>query len=661
MGIKGRRVITIVSVATLTTGILGAVVALRSPGSANDAVSPTPLGAPDEGTRSLAADPSTTAPTADVDVPVATPAWTDGRTHLLLTTDAAPTVDAPAGSPGADAALAEAVRAVPGVTDVRVVAPGTLAVVTSGATDALRAVPGISGTVDDVPLALTADAMEPQQWHLANTGAPLPSNPTHAALAGADVGAAPAWAQTRGAGVVVAVIDTGVDTAHPDLVDRIWTNPRENCTNNLDDDGNGLVNDCRGWDFGSRDNNPAPDTGAPSSAHGTHVAGLVAASRNSVGGVGVAPEARIMPIKVTDGLGNAGTGELTAAIRYAVDAGANIINVSMGTGFGPTRAQMSVLESAIAYAKSKGVLVVAAAGNSGRDMSASDTWPASFARYHDNVLAVGATWNDDTRAAFSNFGLPSGTMVYAPGVAIVSSLPGSTWGTMSGTSMASPIAAGVAALVMSAGRATGAGNVRALLVGSASPIAGGGRVSAARAFGTLTPPVGTTTTTARATTTTTRTLATTTTTRATTTTTRATTTTTRAPATTTTTRATTTTTRVAGTTTTVRPSVTTTPVPTPVTSGEWRLDSLSVRLANLAGGRPMTISGRFPTTGTVYVWFSANGPVVPATVVANGAQLSLQTPVVASARTTDVTVKFTANGQPVAMTLANAFTFSPIG
>lgn len=660
MGIKGRRVITVVSVATLTTGILGAVVALRSPGSATDAVSPTPLGAPEEGTRSLAADPSTTAPAAEVDVPVETPAWTDGHTHLLLTTDGAPTVDSPAGSPGADAALADAVRAVAGVTDVRVVAPGTLAVVTSGAAEAVRAVPGISGTVDDVPLALTADAMEPQQWHLANTGAPLPSNPTHAARAGADVGAAPAWAQTRGAGVVVAVIDTGVDTAHPDLVDRIWTNPRENCTNTLDDDGNGLVNDCRGWDFGSRDNNAAPDTGAPSASHGTHVAGLVAASRNTVGAVGVAPEATIMPIKVTDGLGNAGAGQLTAGIRYAVDAGANIINISMGTGFGPTRAQMNVLESALAYAKSKGVLVVTAAGNSGRDMSASDSWPASFARYHDNVLAVGATWNDDTRAAFSNFGLPTGTMVYAPGVAIVSSLPGSTWGTMSGTSMASPITAGVAALVMSARRATGAGNVRALLVGSASAIGGGSRVSAARAFGTLTAPVGTTTTTARATTTT-RAPVTTTTTRATTTTTRATTTTTRAPATTTTTRARTTTTRAAGTTTTVRPSVTTTPVPTPVTSGEWRLDSLSVRIANLAGGRPVTISGRFPTTGPVYVWFSATGPVVPATVVANGTQLSIQTPVVASARTTDVTVKFTANGQPVAMTLANAFTFSPIG
>lgn len=659
MGTKGRRVITVVSVAALTTGILGAVVALRSPGSATDAVSPTPLGAPEEGTRSLAADPSTTAPAAEVDVPVETPAWTDGHTHLLLTTDGAPTVDAPAGSPGADAALAEAVRAVAGVTDVRVVAPGTLAVVTSGPAEAVHAVPGISGTVDDVPLALTADAMEPQQWHLANTGAPLPSNPTHAARAGADVGAAPAWAQTRGAGVVVAVIDTGVDMAHPDLVDRIWTNPRENCTNTLDDDGNGLVNDCRGWDFGSRDNNPAPDTAAPSASHGTHVAGLVAASRNNVGAVGVAPEATIMPVKVTDGLGNAGTGQLTAGIRYAVDAGANIINISMGTGFGPTRAQMNVLESALAYAKSKGVLVVTAAGNSGRDMSASDSWPASFARFHDNVLAVGATWNDDTRAAFSNFGLPTGTIVYAPGVAIVSSLPGSTWGTMSGTSMASPITAGVAALVMSARRATGAGNVRALLVGSASAIGGGGRVSAARAFGTLTPPVGTTTTTARATTTTTRALVTTTT-RATTTTTRATTATTRAPA-TTTTRATTATTRAAGTTTTVRPSVTTTPVPAPVTSGEWRLDSLSVRIANLAGGRPVTISGRFPTTGPVYVWFSATGPVVPATVVANGAQLSIRTPVVASARIADVTVKFTANGQAVAMTLANAFTFSPIG
>jgi len=307
------------------------------------------------------------------------------------------------------------------------------------------------------------------------------------------------------------------------------------------------------------------------------------------------------------------------------------------------------------------VLIVAAAGNDGRDMSAADSWPASYARYYDNTVAVGATWNDDTRASFSNYGLPAGTLVYAPGVAVPSTLPGSTWGPLSGTSMASPLAAGSAALVIAAGKATTPADVRALMVRTSDNVGYGGRLNDSTALGVpVVPSVPTTTTTVKATTTTTKAPATTTV--APTTTTAKATTTTKAPATTTTTKApaTTTTTRAPATTTTTKGSttVTTTPVPAPQTVGSWTVQSMAVRAAPLTGGRALTVTGKFPANASVFVWFGASGPIVPAQVVASGTQLTLLSPVVAQAQVTDVLVKFNDGGKPVVLTLTRAFTFA---
>ena len=170
------------------------------------------------------------------------------------------------------------------------------------------------------------------------------------------IGAPEAWAMGyRGQGTVVAVLDTGVDWTHSDLNDNIWINTDEIAGNGIDDDRNGYIDDVRGWDFANRDNNPNDVQG-----HGTHVAGTIAAEANNIGISGVAPDAKIMAVKV---LGDDGSGYITdiaAGIRYAVDNGAHVINMSLGGGgVNPT------INSAIQYATSRGSLVVMAAGNSG--------------------------------------------------------------------------------------------------------------------------------------------------------------------------------------------------------------------------------------------------------------------------------------------------------
>jgi subtilisin family serine protease len=161
---------------------------------------------------------------------------------------------------------------------------------------AIEAVPGVETVMGDLLVGLADDPNQPQQWWLENKGTADAGGSV--GVVGADVKAAAGWRVSRGAGVVVAVLDTGVEPTHPDLIDRMWTNSDEVCNNGLDDDRNGFVDDCAGWDFGSNDKNPAPDTGVTSSNHGTHVAGIVAASSNGVGVVGLAPEATIMPVKL---------------------------------------------------------------------------------------------------------------------------------------------------------------------------------------------------------------------------------------------------------------------------------------------------------------------------------------------------------------------------
>ncbi|MBN3895257.1 MAG: S8 family serine peptidase [Nostoc sp. NOS(2021)] len=255
---------------------------------------------------------------------------------------------------------------------------------------------------------------------------------------GADLIKAPeAWAHGyTGKGVVVAVVDTGVDYNHEDLKDNIWTNPKEIAGNGKDDDGNGYVDDIHGWNFVDNNNNVLDDNG-----HGTHVSGTIAGENNNYGVTGIAYDAKIMPVKVLDDSGSGSYTSIAKGIHYAVDNGANVINLSLGGNY-----SNSTLESAINYASSKGVIVVMAAGNDG---GSSPDYPARYAS--KSGIAVGAVDKNNNLADFSNrSGTNQISYVTAPGVNVYSSVPNNQYAIYSGTSMAAPHVAGVVALMLSA-------------------------------------------------------------------------------------------------------------------------------------------------------------------------------------------------------------------
>ena len=220
-----------------------------------------------------------------------------------------------------------------------------------------------------------------RQWGLENSGA-------YGGKADADIDVLRAWEKSTGAGVVVAVTDTGVDLDHPELAGRLWTNPGEIAGNGLDDDANGFIDDVHGYDFHARDADPSDTDG-----HGTHVAGVIAAETgNALGVAGVAPGARIMALRSLSTTGG-DTLNSANAIAYAAEMGADIVNASWGSSERDT-----ALENVI---KSSGVLVVAAAGNDGVDSIVMPFYPASLSAA--NVVSVGATDRSDGRPAFSNY------------------------------------------------------------------------------------------------------------------------------------------------------------------------------------------------------------------------------------------------------------------
>ena len=253
--------------------------------------------------------------------------------------------------------------------------------------------------------------------------------------------------ETRpGEGVVVAVIDSGLDASHPDGV-TVWTNPDEIPGNGQDDDINGLVDDINGWDFVDEDASPEDPYG-----HGTHVSGTIgAAPDNATGLIGVAPWVEIMPLRALNEEGKGTAANLAAALDYAVDKGADVLSNSWG---GPTSGTIS---AAFANAYTQGVLAIAAAGNNNFDVT--DISPAKI----NTVISVAATDEEDVKASFSNFGHK--VDISAPGVqtlslsanagnnTIVDGNPNVAVGTdymvISGTSMACPHVAGAAAVLIS--------------------------------------------------------------------------------------------------------------------------------------------------------------------------------------------------------------------
>lgn len=305
-------------------------------------------------------------------------------------------------------------------------------------------------------------------WGMINSGQQVSGDSgTFTGKAGIDIDARKAWLmETGNRNVIVAVIDTGVNWNNPELLPNIYRNEAElNGQANVDDDNNGCVDDFHGCDFVGKDGNPMDVFG-----HGTHVAGTIGATGNDgVGIVGVAWNVTILPIRF---LGDDGGGNLADAIKsidYAVAMKANIMNNSWGGG-GFSQALMD----SIVRAKDAGVLFLAAAGNSGNDNDASPEYPASY--QVDNVISVAALDPTGMVADFSNFGKTS-VHLAAPGVNVTSyTMRGlESW---SGTSMACPHVAGVAALLLSQDMNQSYSVIRERLLASARPLAGTrGRVS----------------------------------------------------------------------------------------------------------------------------------------------------------------------------------------
>ncbi len=242
--------------------------------------------------------------------------------------------------------------------------------------------------------------------------------------------------------VVIAVIDTGVDYTHPDLKANMWVNRGEIPDNGIDDDNNGYIDDVYGCNtVGSEydhSGDPMDDHG-----HGTHVAGIAAASNNKEGVVGVAYNAKIMAVKAGQATGVFNQSDIAEAILYAYEMGADVINMS----FGGSACSISVQDAlSTAYTRST---LVASAGNDGESIYKIPTYPAALT-YVIGVMSVGA---NGVRSGFSNFDtIPFDSLeyeVYAPGENILSTLPGGRYGQLSGTSMAAPVVAGAAALLRS--------------------------------------------------------------------------------------------------------------------------------------------------------------------------------------------------------------------
>ncbi len=405
----------------------------------------------------------------------------------------------------ADAGVAHVANLLVPDTEVVRAEPGRLV----EAIHALEAEPGVRyaepdaeahAFVDDPEAnALVTDPLWPYLWALRNTGQFAGGTP------GADIGVQGAWALSTGLGQTVAVVDTGATFSHPDLQGAYGTNPGETgtdalghdkATNHIDDDHDGYVDDARGWDFMDcaatceDDPTPGPDNDPTDgdttyNGHGTHVTGTIAARSNGIGIVGVAPSAKVLPLRA---LGIAGSGPMSGianAFALAGDLRIPIVNASLG---GP---DVQVVEDAIAAHPN--TLYVVAAGNAGADDdNVPGNYPCSYPEA--NIVCVGATDDTDAPASFSNYGATT-VDLFAPGVGILSTVPGAdAYDYYDGTSMATPHVAATLALMRARNPSLTAAQLKARLLASVHPVGAlhglsvtGGRLDAAAAVAAAAP------------------------------------------------------------------------------------------------------------------------------------------------------------------------------
>jgi subtilisin family serine protease len=327
----------------------------------------------------------------------------------------------------------------------------------------------------------------------------IPNDPSYTSQWGlnqannVDINAPEAWTLSTGSRqVVTAVIDTGVDYNNPDLAANMWTNPGEVAGNGVDDDGNGYVDDIHGYDFANNDGDPMDDNG-----HGTLNAGIIGAvGNNGVGTVGVNWQTSIMALKFIGANGIGYTSNAVACLNYIdmmFHRGVNV-RVANNSWIGSYSA---ALQLAIDQLNNDGILFVAAAGNGGTDYVGDNndqlpTWPASMPE--DNVISVAATDQNDQLASFSNYGATSVDLA-APGVSILSTSLGNTYGYGTGTSHSTPFVAGVAALAFAYAPNATAAQVKAAILNGVDQIpsmagkcVSGGRLDAYNTLMLLVPP-----------------------------------------------------------------------------------------------------------------------------------------------------------------------------
>ncbi len=301
-----------------------------------------------------------------------------------------------------------------------------------------------------------------RQWNLQNNGTFFLSP----SIAGADIDMEKAWELEQGdSNIVVAIIDSGVRLVHPEFTGRIWTNYNEISNNGIDDDNNGYADDTRGWDFANNDNNPSDDYG-----HGSNVTGIIGANgNNSIGYAGVDWHCKLMILKGLDANNSGYYSWWIFAIYYAVDQGANVINMSL-----VGQNHSVALEEAVHFAVDNNVIVVVSMGN-------DNTNRASYPAAYSGVIAVGSTNSNDKRTnpffwsptSGSNFG--NHISVVAPGNFIYgldyrsNTDYGYYWG---GTSQAAPLVSGLAALLLAQNSNRTPAQIKSIIESTAEDLVG---------------------------------------------------------------------------------------------------------------------------------------------------------------------------------------------
>lgn len=301
----------------------------------------------------------------------------------------------------------------------------------------------------------------------------------------ADIDATEAWDTFTGdTGLVVGVIDSGIDYTHPDLAANMWVNPGEIPSNGLDDDGNGYIDDIHGINTITGTGNPMDDNG-----HGTHCAGTIGAvGNNSKGVVGVAWKVKLMGLKFLDGSGSGWTSDAIEGLQYAIRMKTQYgINIKITSNSWGSEYYSQSLADAISASNAAGMLFVAAAGNDALNTDINPHYPSSY--QIANVISVASSDHNDALSSFSNYGLTSVDLA-APGSGIYSTIPNNSYAYFSGTSMATPHVAGAAALLWGYRPTIGVAEVKSLLMENVDKVSAfadrmvsGGRLNVRAALG----------------------------------------------------------------------------------------------------------------------------------------------------------------------------------